>query len=248
MFLFLFKTNYGFLLSWTGIHLTDNCGPGTFQCKGGEYCIDSKKVLCQTTFKYCISNRLVCDGVSNCDLGDESDERFCNLKFLTMPHQLFLIIGCAGILFIFLMIAITFVLYKYNKKRIKSKHDCNKYINQHKTKQKDSDEKISADQPSILENKLNQLNEKNLTKINNLQIASRSRNDTKFYQIPNLVTNKISNENSPTISSYETSQRLVALPSIPVLSFDSSNSSNITNKAERIKRNSSFSKALLVRI
>ncbi len=33
------------------------------------------------TYKYCISDRLVCDGVLNCDFGDQSDETMCHLNF-----------------------------------------------------------------------------------------------------------------------------------------------------------------------
>jgi hypothetical protein len=34
------------------------------------------------TYKYCISDRLVCDGVHNCDFGDQSDENMCHLYYI----------------------------------------------------------------------------------------------------------------------------------------------------------------------
>jgi hypothetical protein len=64
------RIKYGFYLSWTAVHLNDTtCNQNEFKCKGGEYCIDSKNVLCQTTYEYCINKELLCDGVYNCDLG-----------------------------------------------------------------------------------------------------------------------------------------------------------------------------------
>jgi hypothetical protein len=83
----------GFQLSWTAVSTESECPE--FQCAGGEYCIDTKNFLCQHTYRYCISNKLVCDGVFNCDIGDESDEKYCEFSFIRSKVYLFLCILAA---------------------------------------------------------------------------------------------------------------------------------------------------------
>ena len=104
----------GFKLSWTAVYLDDNCPE--FKCKGGEYCIDSKNFLCQETYKYCISNTLVCDGISNCDTGDESDELHCKLTFI--QSRLYLFVGLVGAGVAFLSLVVCFIVNKTNKRRM----------------------------------------------------------------------------------------------------------------------------------
>jgi hypothetical protein len=43
------ETLNGFKFSWTGVHIEDDCPE--FSCKGGEYCIDTKNLICQETYK-----------------------------------------------------------------------------------------------------------------------------------------------------------------------------------------------------
>ena len=107
------RIKYGFYLSWSGVHLADQCGPSDFMCKGGEYCIDSKNYLCQPTYKYCISKKLVCDGVFNCDIGDDSDEKHCELSYIQSKFYM-RIAAVGGIVFILLTI-LCIIFYHVNK-------------------------------------------------------------------------------------------------------------------------------------
>ena len=52
-----------------------------FYCKGGEYCIDSSKLLCNPLPRYCIAQSLRCNSVPNCGAGDSSDEDGCENSF-----------------------------------------------------------------------------------------------------------------------------------------------------------------------
>ncbi|RNA24915.1 CUB domain-containing [Brachionus plicatilis] len=109
------KTKNGFFATWNGIRLADDCQE-EFQCKGGEYCIDSKNFLCQQTYRYCISKSLVCDGILNCDTGDESDEKHCELTFL--ESRIFIMIALIGPT-IFIFISIIFcIIHKINKVKL----------------------------------------------------------------------------------------------------------------------------------
>lgn len=114
------RVKNGFFATWNGIHLADDCQED-FQCKGGEYCIDSKNFLCQQTYRYCISKSLVCDGILNCDTGDESDEKHCELSFI--ESRIFIMIAVIGpTLFIFISI-IFCMLHKMNKNKFENKND-----------------------------------------------------------------------------------------------------------------------------
>jgi hypothetical protein len=107
------KIKYGFFLSWTGVHLQEPCGPAYFACKGGEYCIDTKSLLCQPTYSYCISKTLVCDGVFNCDIGDDSDEKNCELNYIRskLYFSIAFLCGC-----LFLLGALCCVVfYRFNR-------------------------------------------------------------------------------------------------------------------------------------
>jgi hypothetical protein len=103
----------GFLLSWTAVQITNNCME--FQCKGGEYCIDSKSFLCQKTESFCISKNLVCDGILNCDIGDESDEAHCELKYL--KSKLYLSITIITSVTFALLTFVCLIIHIINKKR-----------------------------------------------------------------------------------------------------------------------------------
>lgn len=108
----------GFFATWNGIRLADDC-QDDFKCKGGEYCIDSKNFLCQQTYRYCISKSLLCDGILNCDTGDESDEKNCELAFL--ESRIFIMIAVIGpAIFIFIS-AIFYFIHKMNKSSIEDK-------------------------------------------------------------------------------------------------------------------------------
>ena len=48
-----------------------------FYCHGGEYCIDSGSLICNTGPRYCIDRSLRCNGVPNCGAYDFSDEDMC---------------------------------------------------------------------------------------------------------------------------------------------------------------------------
>lgn len=90
-----------------------------FKCKGGEYCIDEKNFLCQQTFKYCIAKELACDGMFNCDVGDKSDEMFCQLSIMRTEY---LYILAAGIVCLVLLIALgLYVKSKLKRKTYTSK-------------------------------------------------------------------------------------------------------------------------------
>lgn len=112
---------YGFSLTWTAIHLANDCGDD-FKCMGGEYCIDSKKLLCQPTYQYCISQKLVCDGMYNCDLGDKSDESHCNLSFLKISKVYLLALVSGGVTFIFISLMMTFLVYKCKTNKLNPLH------------------------------------------------------------------------------------------------------------------------------
>lgn len=87
--------------------MSDSCHPGEFKCKGGEYCIDSKNFLCQTSYKYCIDKSLLCDGVYNCDISDTSDEKHCELNYLKsrLYVSVLAILGIVAVLICFFCIA-----------------------------------------------------------------------------------------------------------------------------------------------
>ena len=101
------KIKKGFQLIWTAVTLNDECDQ--FMCKGGDFCIDDNKILCQPTNRYCISKNLVCDGVFNCDLGDQSDERQCQLNFFKSNQ--FLLVAASGVTFFIFLILIRFYIY-----------------------------------------------------------------------------------------------------------------------------------------
>lgn len=104
----------GFFFSWTAVNAEDDCSPGDFQCEGGEYCIDSKNFLCQQTQKYCVSKTLVCDGVLNCDIGDDSDEKNCELTYLKSRHYL---IGVLAFFAFFILITILYSMLRFWKRK-----------------------------------------------------------------------------------------------------------------------------------
>jgi hypothetical protein len=56
--------------------------------------------------RYCISQSLVCDGVPNCDLGDESDEKYCELSFFQSRFYLFWAIIGGLVIFVIGMICL----------------------------------------------------------------------------------------------------------------------------------------------
>lgn len=108
----------GFFATWNGIRLADDC-QDDFKCKGGEYCIDSKNFLCQQTYRYCISKSLICDGILNCDTGDESDEKNCELTFL--ESRIFIMIAIISpIIFIFISI-IFYIIHRVNKSSLEDR-------------------------------------------------------------------------------------------------------------------------------
>jgi hypothetical protein len=114
----------GFKLSWTAVTLNENCPE--FQCKGGQVCIDSKNVLCQPSYEYCISKSLVCDGVLNCDNGDESDEKHCELSFLR--SKLYLSITIIGGVVFSILTFICIVIHISHKDKLKSKDKSLNYM------------------------------------------------------------------------------------------------------------------------
>lgn len=114
----------GFKLSWTAVTLNENCPE--FQCKGGQVCIDSKNVLCQPSYEYCISKSLVCDGVLNCDNGDESDEKHCELSFLR--SKLYLSITIIGGIVFAILTFICILIHISHQERLKNKDKSPNYI------------------------------------------------------------------------------------------------------------------------
>lgn len=116
-----YEAKIGFFMSWTAVTLEDDCTPAEFQCEGGEYCIDTKNFLCQETNRYCLSKSLVCDGVLNCDIGDESDEKNCELSFLKSKLYL-MAIAISLVVFVILTVFCCLVHY-LNKKNLKRKVD-----------------------------------------------------------------------------------------------------------------------------
>lgn len=99
----------GFQLTWTAVHLEEQCDG--FRCKGGEYCIDEKNFLCQQTYKYCIAKELTCDGSFNCDIGDKSDETFCQLKLIRLD----LLLGSIAAIILFLFFSFILIFYVNTK-------------------------------------------------------------------------------------------------------------------------------------
>lgn len=94
--------------------MEEDCMPGDFQCEGGEYCIDTKNFLCQQTQKYCVSKSLVCDGVLNCDIGDDSDEKNCELTYLKSRHYLVAILVSFSF---FILFVILFSMMRFWKQK-----------------------------------------------------------------------------------------------------------------------------------
>ena len=109
---------HGFKLTWTAVYVSDECAE--FQCHGGEYCIDSNNMLCQKANRYCIAKSLKCDGIFNCDHGDESDEKGCNLEFLP-PN--FALMALAGTIAVLILLLLSLVVCKINSKTSKRDTD-----------------------------------------------------------------------------------------------------------------------------
>ncbi len=121
------KIKKGFQFIWTAVTLTEDCDQ--FQCEGGDFCIDENKMLCQPTNRYCISNSLVCDGVLNCDLGDHSDEKQCELNFIKSQKFILILSVCILICLFLIFICITI-------QKIKSQRRKMTYSNEYAIKEK----------------------------------------------------------------------------------------------------------------
>ena len=106
--------SFGFLIAWSAFHESEDCQE-EFKCKGGEFCIDSNKVLCTKTNSYCISKKLVCDGYSHCNIGDKSDEINCGFLKSNINYNTKLNVIVAFIFFIVIFFSfLTYILLKMN--------------------------------------------------------------------------------------------------------------------------------------
>jgi len=119
------NVNNGFLLHWTAIREDDRCnGDNDFKCLGSELCIDEKNTLCSKIHSYCISKKLVCNGHSNCAIGDHSDEENCSLvKRFDIFDIKIVIIFFLTVIVVFTIIffgILTFVMIASSKKSRKN--------------------------------------------------------------------------------------------------------------------------------
>jgi len=112
----------GFRFIWTAVTLTDDCDQ--FQCEGGDFCIDENKMLCQPTNRYCISKSLVCDGVLNCDLGDHSDEKQCELNFIKSQKFIITLGTCILVCLFLLLICISIQKIKSRRLKLNYSDEC----------------------------------------------------------------------------------------------------------------------------
>jgi hypothetical protein len=145
------KIKKGFRFIWTAVTLTDDCDQ--FQCEGGDFCIDENKMLCQPTNRYCISKSLVCDGVLNCDLGDHSDEKQCELNFIKSQKFILTLGSCILVCLFLLLICIS--IQKIKSRRLKLN-----YSDEYVLKEKSLDQPdyaIGVGKNLKIEKKLNKL-------------------------------------------------------------------------------------------
>ncbi|KAK0053560.1 membrane frizzled-related protein-like isoform X2 [Biomphalaria pfeifferi] len=106
------KRHKGFKLLWMAVSFpkypTEVCK--TFECEGGKYC--QSGLPCTKLPKYCISKKLVCDGVYNCGPYDDSDERKCE-------REIVIIATCISVPSLAIVLLVVFVIYCYKSKRVK---------------------------------------------------------------------------------------------------------------------------------
>ncbi|XP_059140139.1 CUB domain-containing protein 2-like isoform X2 [Physella acuta] len=105
------NNHIGFKLMWMAVSLpkeSEVCR--SFQCEGGKYCLNGQP--CKPLPKYCISQKLVCDGVRNCGPFDDSDERKCTKEIL-------IIAACISVPSIVLLMLVVLITYCYKTRHVK---------------------------------------------------------------------------------------------------------------------------------